>query len=176
MILAETRWLYECTADNAARFVLGTLGDNPLICFGINPSTAKPGNLDSTVNYVSRIASFNGYDSFIMLNVYPQRATNPNDLHKAFIPELKIENERHISALINGRKLNLWAAWGNNIKKRHYLLILLHNIVSLPEMRNCRWMSRGTPTKDRHPHHPLYVNKDYPFEPFDIGTYINNHR
>ena len=52
-MITETRWLYERTIDNAARFVLGTIGANPLICFGINPSTAEPGNLDPTVNYVS---------------------------------------------------------------------------------------------------------------------------
>ena len=39
-MITETRWLYERTTDNAARFVLGTTGANPQICFGINPSTA----------------------------------------------------------------------------------------------------------------------------------------
>lgn len=66
-MITETRWLYERTTDNAVRFVLGTIGANPLICFGINPSTAEPGNLDPTVNYVSSIATSNGYDSFVML-------------------------------------------------------------------------------------------------------------
>ena len=64
-------WLYERTVDNSARFILGTVGSNPLICFGINPSTAEPSNLDPTVNYVSRLAVSNNYDSFVMLNVYP---------------------------------------------------------------------------------------------------------
>lgn len=169
MMTTETRWIYEHNADNSARFVLGTVGTNPLFCFGINPSTAEPGSLDSTVNYVRNIALSNGYDSFVMLNVYPQRATDPNALHKALLPELKAENERHIAALINGRELTLWAAWGGLIKKRQYLRRLLQDITSLPEMRNCRWMSRGAPTKGGHPHHPRYVKKDCPFEHFDIG-------
>lgn len=118
-------WIYECTDDNSARFILGTIGANPIICFGINPSTAEPNKLDRTVDYVSRIAEFNGYDSFVMLNVYPQRATNPKNLHKVFSPELKSENERHIAAIIGGQNLTLWAAWGGLITKRKYLNTLM---------------------------------------------------
>lgn len=171
-MITETQWLYERTTDNYARFVLGTIGNNPLICFGINPSTAEPGNLDPTINYVSSIATSNGFDCFVMLNVYPQRATNPNSLHKAFHPELKTENERHIAALISGRELTIWAAWGSLIKKRQYLGALLQDIVFLPELRNCTRVSRGALTKDGHPHHPLYVKKDCLFESFDIRRYI----
>lgn len=170
-MITEMQWLYEHTTDNSARFILGTIGANPLICFGINPSTAEPGNLDPTIRYVSSIATSNGYDCFVMLNVYPQRAKDPNALHKTFLPEFKTENERQIAALISGRELTLWAAWGGLIGKRQYLVTLLQDIVFLPELQNCRWVSRGTPTKDGHPHHPLYVKKDCPFEPFDISRY-----
>lgn len=170
-MITESKWLYEHTTDNAARFVLGTIGANPLICFGINPSTAEPGNLDPTVNYVRRIATSNGYDGFVMLNVYPQRATDPNLLHKAFLPELKSLNELHIASLISSRELTLWAAWGGLIKKRPYLGALLQDIVSLPELQNCKWVSRGALTMGGHPHHPLYVKKECLFKPFDIQRY-----
>lgn len=164
-------WIYEKTNDNSARFILGTVGDHPLLCFGVNPSTAEPNKLDPTVNYVSRLAFSNGYDSFIMLNVYPQRATNPNHLHRECVPELKADNERHIAALIAGQKLTLWAAWGGLIEKRPYLAPLVQNIAHLPELQNCQWISRGRLTKGGHPHHPLYVKKDAPFEPFAISQY-----
>ncbi|MDR0867026.1 MAG: DUF1643 domain-containing protein [Planctomycetota bacterium] len=165
-------WLYEHNTDNSARFTLGTIGVNPLICFGINPSTAEPNNLDPTVNYVNRLALQNGYDSFVMLNVYPQRATNPNDLHKSFQEDLKSTNERHIAALIEGKSMTLWAAWGRLITKRTYLAALVQSIVALPELQNCNWVSRGNITKDGHPHHPLYVKKEIPFVPFDMSRYI----
>lgn len=164
-------WLYERAVDNSVRYILGTEGENPLVCFGINPSTAEPNNLDPTVNYVNRLANANGCDSFVMLNVYPQRATNPNDLHKVFLPVLKSENEHHISKLICGKELTLWAAWGGLIKKRAYLVTLVQSIMLLPELQNCKWVSRGNPTKDGHPHHPLYVKRDAPFAPFDISQY-----
>jgi len=165
------QWLYEHTSDNTARYILGTAGERPLICFGINPSTAEPNKLDPTVNSVSRLAGAHGYDSFVMLNVYPQRATNPNDLHREAVLELRAENERHIAALIDGKTHTLWAAWGGLISKRPYLLPFVQRIVALPELQNCKWVSRGKPTKDGHPHHPLYVRKEEPFVPFNISMY-----
>ena len=165
------QWIYEHTADNTARYILGTVGEKPLICFGINPSTAEPNKLDPTVNCVSRLAAANGYDSFVMLNVYPQRATNPDDLHRECCPELKTENERYIAALIDGKELTIWAAWGGLINKRSYLLSLVRDIIALPALQNCAWVSRGKPTKDGHPRHPLYVKKETLFAPFDVSLY-----
>jgi hypothetical protein len=164
-------WLYERTDDNSARFVLGTVGENPLCCFGINPSTAEPGRLDPTVATVERKACEFGYDSFIMFNVYPQRATNPNDLHQNLCEELHRENLRQIAAAVSGRSLDVWAAWGALITKRGYLTELVKSIVSLPELMRCNWVSRGEITKDGHPHHPLYVKNDCVFDKYDISRY-----
>ena len=165
-------WIYEHTPDNTARFVLGTQGDNPLVCFGINPSTAEPNNLDPTVNLVSRVATAHGHDSFLMFNVYPQRATNPDHLHRSVDPKLWWENDKYIAEQIAGRPLTIWAAWGTLIEKRDYLFACLNSIVNIPELQNCTWVSRGPITKNGHPHHPLYVRKDSPFEPFDMQTYL----
>ena len=41
---------------------------------------------------VERVAHFNGYDSFIMFNVYAQRATDPDDMELTYNPELHREN------------------------------------------------------------------------------------
>ena len=42
-------WIYVNNDDNTSRYVLGTKGDKPVFCFGINPSTAEPNNLDPTL-------------------------------------------------------------------------------------------------------------------------------
>lgn len=112
-----------------------------------------------------------GYDGFMMLNVYPQRATDPDDLHITADPELHQWNMRSIAAFVDGRNLSVWAAWGTLIRKRPYLPSLLTEIVALPEMANCRWMSRGARSKAGDPHHPLYVRADAPLEDFDVQTY-----
>ena len=76
------RWIYVPDFYTEYRYILGTRGDNPLICIGINPSTAAPDNLDNTLKSVSRIAGGNGFDSWIMFNVYAQRATRPDDMDR----------------------------------------------------------------------------------------------
>ena len=70
-----TKWLYAPNFYSEYRYILGTRGQKPLICIGINPSTAQPDDLDNTLKSVQRIALGNGYDSFLMFNVYAQRAT-----------------------------------------------------------------------------------------------------
>ena len=80
------RWLYVPNAYSEYRYILGTRGKNPLICVGINPSTAAPDDLDNTLKSVERIAIHNGYDSFIMFNVYAQRATSPDDMEHGGVP------------------------------------------------------------------------------------------
>ena len=61
------QWLYAPNFYSEYRYILGTRGKNPLICIGINPSTAKPDDLDNTLKSVERIALGNGFDSFIPL-------------------------------------------------------------------------------------------------------------
>ena len=86
------RWIYVPDFYTEYRYILGTRGDNPLICIGINPSTAEPDNLDNTLKSVSRIAGGNGFDSWIMFNVYAQRATRPDDMDRELNRELHEEN------------------------------------------------------------------------------------
>ena len=50
------RWLYAPCLYSEYRYILGTRGEKPLICIGINPSTAKPDALDNTLKSVERIA------------------------------------------------------------------------------------------------------------------------
>ena len=65
-----SRWLYVPNTYSEYRYILGTRGQKPLICVGINPSTAAPDALDPTLQSAQRIALNNGYDSFLMFNVY----------------------------------------------------------------------------------------------------------
>ena len=142
--------------------MLGIDGTNPLVCFGMNPSTAEPGKLDQTVTRVQEFARRNEFEGFIMLNVYPKRDTLPDDLPGTFDLELKEENERHIVATLSGRALTLYAAWGGIIAKRRYLQPLLRDILELPCVGSTQWMRRGELVRGVHPRHPLYVSYDKP--------------
>ena len=86
------RWLYVPHTYSEYRYILGTRGLKPLICVGINPSTAAPDALDPTLQSAQRIALNNGYDSFLMFNVYAQRATRPDDMESTCNAALHAEN------------------------------------------------------------------------------------
>ena len=90
-------WYYEPHTYQPYRYVLGRVGRHPLVCIGINPSTAQPGALDPTLKSVERLAAANGFDSWIMFNVYPQRATDPNDMDRVPDRALCDENLRWLS-------------------------------------------------------------------------------
>ena len=170
--VAHDQWIYERSADGSARFVLGTVGANPLVCFGINPSTAVPNAPDRTVARVSKFAVDNGYDSWTMLNVYPQIATDPKNLDREYHQDLKAENERHIGSMIDDRALTLLAAWGGLIALRPYLPSLLKGIIQLTSAAGCGWVSLGDPTKEGHPRHPLYVRADTALQIFSVDRYL----
>ena len=172
------KWLYVPPFYDEYRYILGTRGANPLICIGINPSTARPGALDPTLKSVERIAQNNGWDSFIMFNVYPQRATDPNAMDAAFNRALHAENLaafRYVLSLYaQDRRPAVWAAWGTLIEKRPYLIPAVLDLVALGEEYGAQWLTFGKRSKAGHPHHPLYLRADSAPEPFDVRAYCES--
>jgi|APLak6261669087_1056070.scaffolds.fasta_scaffold04906_4 hypothetical protein len=166
-------WLYQNTEDNKARFILGEHGENPLICIGINPSTAKPEDLDNTLRNVKTISSNQGFDGWVMLNVYPQRATNPNHMSSILNEDYHRLNLEHIESIFRSRKSVVWAAWGTLIGKRPYLNDCLKDIVEVSKRYPVEWKIIGQRSKAGHPHHPLYLNHSLKLESFDIEGYLN---
>lgn len=117
-------------------------------------------------------ASRNGYDSWVMLNLSPQRSTDPTGMHLALSGELQAENERQIAAFIDGRPLTLVAAWGELIATRPYLLGMLENVVALADASACDWVSIGELLKSGHPRHPSRAAYALPLQPFDMEMYL----
>lgn len=172
------RWLYVPDHYADYRYLLGTRGENPLICIGINPSTAAPGDLDNTLKSVERIASGNGFDSFLMFNVYAQRATRPEDMDRSFNETLHRENMEAFRYILErvGKEYRpaVWAAWGTIIEKRPYLPDCVRDMVSIGAEYDARWLCAGKCSKKGHPHHPLYLRKDEVVRPFDVEGYLRS--
>lgn len=172
------KWLYVPNAYTEYRYILGTRGKNPLICIGINPSTARPDDLDNTLKSVERTAKFNGYDSFIMFNVYAQRATDPKTMDVSFNSQLHNENMNAfryvLSSYGEGNKPAVWAAWGTIIEKRPYLVDCVREMIDIGNEYGAKWYTVGKRSVKGHPHHPLYLKNNSPVEEFDIQTYIDN--
>ncbi len=168
------KWIYAPNFYSEYRYILGTRGKNPLICVGINPSTAEPGNLDNTLKSVERIALGNGFDSFIMFNVYAQRATNPDAMEKQMNPLLHKENLAAFRYVLSiSPKPAIWAAWGAIIEKRGYLAQCVRDMVEVGMEYDASWYCAGAVTKKGHPHHPLYLRKDEKLKTFDVASYLD---
>lgn len=169
----ERKWIYERNEDNSSRYVLGIEGKRTVFCVGINPSTAEPHKLDPTLRLVETIAFNNGYDSWIMFNVYPKRATDFKELSKEWD---ECEHQNNVEWIVNTLKsfdrVDIWLAFGNHIYDRDYLTYCLKDIYnSLPD--NINWLVTSV-NKSGTPKHPLYQKKMSKFVSFDMYKYINS--
>ena len=173
------RWLYVPNTYSEYRYILGTRGVRPLVCIGINPSTAEPDNLDNTLKSVERIALGNGYASFIMFNVYAQRATRPEDMEHELNLAMHRENMaafEYIMSLSKSTRPAVWAAWGTIIEARPYLPACVRDMIEIGKKYSAEWFTAGARSKKAgHPHHPLYLAKTSKLDPFDdISEYLDS--
>ena len=164
-------WIYNIVPTNLYRFSLGYCAKSPLLCIGVNPSAATPEKLDPTIRSVERIAKNNSYDGWIMINLYPQRSTDPNMLHQKLSINIHQQNLYIIESILRKYDIpEIWAAWGTLITKRDFLVTCLSDIYELT--LNKKWITFGPTTKNGHPHHPLYLNANTPKSSFDIINYM----
>ena len=163
----EGTGIYLKSRDNNYRYALGSKGEKTLYCFGINPSTATIEEEDSTMRTVKSAALKNGFLNVVMLNIYPERATDPKDLSK----EINwIKHKKNLQTIIsvveNGA--TVWAAWGNLISKRPYLRGCLNQIQCKLKGKDIHWVKMGELTKKGNPRHPLYLEHQQ-FSEYELG-------
>ncbi len=170
------KWLFIPDFYTEYRYILGTKGEKPLITIGINPSTAAPESLDNTLKSVERIAANNGFDSFIMFNVYAQRATDPKNMESEFNEALHIENMSAFEYVLSlSEKPSVWAAWGTNIKRQPYLMHCLADMIKIGMAHKTQWFTCGARSRiGKHPHHPLYLSKNSRLDHFDPLKYLSS--
>lgn len=179
------------------RYVLGERLDaskpNVLICIGINPSTAMPNLLDPTLKRVRAYAIKRGeYGAWYMLNIYPQRATDPDkmDTDDKYKMEIHMHNLAAIKNLLSTiENADVWCAWGAiiNDTKRKFLSDLLFgneskNITGIISLFDGKYHFKAHgATVNGHPKHPLSTGKDtYLKDLVDVGLKelsdtINHH-
>ncbi len=177
----QDKWLYKYADDEKyrknfnylvtdVRYILGEKLDNgnkkSLICIGVNPSTATPNSLDPTLTRVRKYAEGNGYGAWYMINIYPQRATNPNNMHQDtnYDMDLHENNLKAIKELLKEiDNADIWCAWGGIIhdSKRKFLSKLLiggggiEGLITLFVDNPKYELKKSGTTQDGHPSHPL---------------------
>ena len=137
-------WLY--IGDDKERYALGQPGIRNMLVFGVNPSTATPGekNLDPTIRKVRKLTVEAEYDGWIMVSLYPLRATDPRDLPEEGDKKLIEENIKVLKAIDRSYRINaIWAAWGDLIENRFYLGNILYDIQEALD-GDYQWYNRGS--------------------------------
>lgn len=159
--------IYHPDQNDQWRYTLGRSGAKPLITIGLNPSTATQERLDPTVTRVERVGQRNGFDGFIMLNLYPVRATKYEDLPTTADPVAYQRNLQAIEQVIAANpKAVLWAAWGDSISARPYFTQARDDLYGLLAKHNPEWRHFGDLTKEGNPRHPSRLQYNWEFYPF----------
>lgn len=157
-MIVEPEILCTPQRDAEKRFVLGTKGNKNLLCVGLNPSTADENGLDPTSRNIEAIAQKHGYDGWLLVNLYAQRASKPTDLSTEKDEELFWQNLRLIDALIIQKQFvipQVLLAWGNNIDSftATYLKEAAYYLYKVLEKHNLPYSAIGV-TNAGHPYHP----------------------
>lgn len=139
------------------RYALVQKGLRTLYVVGLNPSTANDTEADNTMKRVMKFAEYNGFDGFVMLNLYPQRATHPSELHRECDPDYFQNNLKIIEQFISEEDgATVLLAYGNNIGTREYLKESQRAIIELCKRYNAKIVCVAL-TKYGIPKHPLYA-------------------
>ena len=97
--------------DNV-RYALVQKGERTLYVVGLNPSTANDKKADLTMTKIMGFAEKNGYDGFVMFNLYPQRSTYPKGLQEEKDETLYTKNldtiKKYLSEEVNPTVSVLW--------------------------------------------------------------------
>lgn len=168
--------IYKNDRTNAERYVLGIKGLNPLVVIGLNPSTADDSKPDRTISKVMGIAKGANKDGFIMINLYPQRATYPSDMDIEFDEKKHENNIRNIKLTFEELGLSnfdVLLGFGDNIRRRDYLFNCLRDIVDVLEKYSPKWNKTGEISKCGNPKHPLYIGYWHGITPFDLKGYLS---
>jgi hypothetical protein len=166
--------IYSTSADNSSRFLLGEKGTKPLVVVGVNPSTATDKEFDQTIKKIRGFSERKGFNGWLMINLYPQRTTDPRKLHRTLSDGEHRANLKAIKSAITThdiKKPTVWAAWGGEVLRRGFLCSCLADVADALAVPGAKWVHIGTLTKDGHPRHPARLGYDQPVSKFDIKKY-----
>ncbi len=165
-------WIY--LGDDKVRYLLGQPGVDNMLVFGVNPSTAVPGKDDPTIRKVRKIVEHDGYDGWIMVNLYPMISSDPKDLPEEPDKRLIERNLRILQAVVEAYPVrSIWAAWGDVIDSRLYLGEILFDIQDKLKT-DAQWFYRGKMTRRGKPRHPLYMKLDVELSWLPVFDYASD--
>jgi hypothetical protein len=139
---------------------------------GLNPSTADEIKGDLTIAKVMGFAKRAKNDGFIMINLYPLKATDSGKLPQELNVEHHKANLEAIDTTLNDyQEIDVLVAFGGSGMIRPYLKDCLKDIVALIGKRKVNWYKIGSLTQYGHPRHPSRAKYE-DLTPFDVEEYL----
>ena len=166
--------IYQKSHDNRARFSLGKWGNRTLITLGVNPSTATDQKFDRTIQKVITFSERNDFDGWLMINLYPQRATSLSDLNPDMSLSYHRTNLKVVETLV--RQVSqpiIWCAWGDAIEERPYLMNCLKDLAKSIDQYKPQYHRIGTLTQFGNPRHPSRLSYSQPMKHFGVKEYLH---
>ena len=161
--------IYQKDHQDRWRYALGRSGSRPLIAIGLNPSTANQEKSDPTVAKVEKAAIQNGFDGFIMLNLYPIRATDYRTLSRRVDSMAFEKNLRTIEQTVSSiARPTIWAAWGASVEYLDYFEAARDELFQRLAKYKVTWLRFGELTTDGHPRHPSRLSYEWKFHPYAV--------
>ena len=119
----------------------------------MNPSYADDQVADRTVNRIIQASIDHGYSGWVMLNLYPERATRPRDLGP-YDAGLSAANCAAIAAVLTTHHTTeVLAAWGGLANPT--LRLAKHDVLAQLSILGVRLFSLDAPTVGGEPRHPM---------------------
>ena len=166
--------IYSNDRDDHWRYVLGESGKGKLFVVGLNPSTATKEKSDNTVTKAREVAKRSGYNGFVMLNLYPVRATDYSTLPDKPDPEAVAANLNAIESIVSMEPSpTIWAAWGQSVLEKPFFISGAKLLIERLRKYEPKWLHFGDLTRDGHPRHPRQLSYDWAFAEFKVEDYLN---
>jgi hypothetical protein len=129
-----------------------------LMWCALNPSTADEVQLDPTLTRIRGYTLREGFDGFIMTNLFAWRATDPKEMKAAADP-VGPENDHWLLECARqcGKIVAAWGSHGSFMDRDIQVCSLLKDFEMVCLKKN----------NDGAPAHPLYLNKTLQFIPFN---------
>lgn len=120
---------------------------------GLNPSTADEKINDPTIRRCINFSKRWGYSEFCMTNIFPFRATKPEEMMKHIEPaEMRIENAQWVERIAESAGLIIcaWGKDGDHLKRGQKFIEHLRDVKKL-KLHHLGLNADGSPK------HPLYL-------------------
>lgn len=128
-------------------------GDRLIMWIGLNPSTADEQQLDPTLTRIRSFSQREGFDGFVMTNLFGLRTPYPDEMMKDADP-VGAENDAALLAAAD-RCEQIVAAWGVSG-------VYQARAEAVAKLFAGRELWCLGSTQDGHPRHPLYVAAKQP--------------